>query len=127
MTQDPRGETPDGSASDEQAGGVTFNPPAPPPIPETLRGSNVPRPEPKPADPSSLAIGLGMASDMLFTTGAGLGLGWAADRWLGSEPWGVLIGLGLGMAAALTRIIQRSQRMASPGRSAPRKSEQDAK
>ena len=30
----------------------------------------------------------------------GLGLGFFADRWLGTQPWLLLIGLALGIAAA---------------------------
>jgi ATP synthase protein I len=30
----------------------------------------------------------------------GLGLGYFADRWLGTQPWLLLSGLGLGIAAA---------------------------
>ena len=30
----------------------------------------------------------------------GLGIGYVADRWLGTQPWLLLIGLGLGIAAA---------------------------
>jgi ATP synthase protein I len=38
---------------------------------------------------------------MLFACVAvGLGMGYFADRWLGTQPWLLLIGLGLGIAAA---------------------------
>ena len=38
---------------------------------------------------------------MLFACVAvGLGVGYFADRWLGTQPWLLLIGLGLGIAAA---------------------------
>lgn len=38
---------------------------------------------------------------MLFACVAvGLGLGYFADRWLGTQPWLLLSGLGLGIAAA---------------------------
>ena len=30
----------------------------------------------------------------------GLAVGYFADRWLGTQPWFLLIGLGLGIAAA---------------------------
>ncbi|HYS92143.1 MAG TPA: AtpZ/AtpI family protein [Candidatus Acidoferrales bacterium] len=43
-------------------------------------------------------VGLGT---MLFACVAvGLGVGYFADRWLGTQPWLLLIGLGLGIAAA---------------------------
>ena len=38
---------------------------------------------------------------LLFSCVAvGLGGGYVADRWLGTQPWLLLIGLGLGIAAA---------------------------
>jgi ATP synthase protein I len=38
---------------------------------------------------------------MLFACVAvGLAVGYFADRWLGTQPWLLLIGLGLGIAAA---------------------------
>ena len=38
---------------------------------------------------------------MLFACVAvGLGVGYFSDRWLGTQPWFLLIGLGLGIAAA---------------------------
>jgi ATP synthase protein I len=38
---------------------------------------------------------------MLFACVAvGLGIGYFADRWLGTQPWLLLSGLGLGIAAA---------------------------
>jgi ATP synthase protein I len=38
---------------------------------------------------------------MLFACVAvGLALGYFADRWLGTSPWLLLIGLGFGIAAA---------------------------
>ncbi len=38
---------------------------------------------------------------MLFACVAvGLGIGYFADRWLGTQPWLLLVGLGFGIAAA---------------------------
>ena len=38
---------------------------------------------------------------MLFACVAvGLGVGYFADRWLGTQPWLLLVGLGFGIAAA---------------------------
>jgi ATP synthase protein I len=57
-------------------------------------------------------VGLGT---MLFACVAvGLGVGYFADRWLGTQPWLLLIGLGLGIAAASVnfyRIIKTLNRM----------------
>jgi F0F1-type ATP synthase assembly protein I len=46
----------------------------------------------------------GVYMDLVYTfPGAilgGTGLGWLADRWLGSNPYGTLVGFLLGLAAA---------------------------
>ena len=47
----------------------------------------------------------------------GLGAGYVADRWLGTQPWLLLIGLGLGIAAAgvnFYRTIKAMNRMDQP-------------
>lgn len=80
-----------------------------PDIPEELRE----KPKPKETTPrsglTSLAEGFALGTDLVVSTGVGLGLGWLVDRWLGSSPVGMLLGLGTGMTAALTRLIRRSQ------------------
>lgn len=54
----------------------------------------------------ALAIGL----DFLVSAAAGGFLGWLIDRWLGSSPMGMVIGLGVGFAAGTVRLIQRLNR-----------------
>jgi F0F1-type ATP synthase assembly protein I len=44
----------------------------------------------------------------------GTGLGWWADGRLGSEPWGVVVGFGIGLAAFVRR-LQRLRRAAEAG------------
>jgi ATP synthase protein I len=34
------------------------------------------------------------------------GLGYAVDRWQGSAPWGLLIGLGLGMVVGFYELVK---------------------
>ncbi len=36
----------------------------------------------------------------------GLGLGYAADRWLGTKPWLTLVGLGFGIAAGFLNVFR---------------------
>lgn len=62
------------------------------------------RPEPR----SPLSLGLGWAS-RITTIGLLFALpplaGIAADRWLGSAPWGVLLGSALGFAAGFAELL----------------------
>lgn len=38
------------------------------------------------------------------------GLGYAVDEWRGSSPWGLLTGLGLGIAAGFYAIVKSTLR-----------------
>ncbi|MBL8763681.1 MAG: AtpZ/AtpI family protein [Phycisphaerae bacterium] len=85
-------------------------------IPELLR-SPVARPasmrtsDASPTSFAETAKAWGIAMDFVFTTIAGLLLGWLADRYLaaGSGAW-VLIGLALGLVTAFVRIVRATQR-----------------
>ena len=39
----------------------------------------------------------------------GLGLGWACDHYLGTTPWGMIVGAILGMVAAVYAIVRSSR------------------
>ena len=41
----------------------------------------------------------------------GLAVGYFADRWLGTGPWLLLVGLGLGIAAAATNFYKTIKRL----------------
>lgn len=47
---------------------------------------------------------IGMA--MVLATVIGLGAGYYADRWLGTSPWLLLVGLGLGIAAGFVTLFR---------------------
>ena len=50
---------------------------------------------------------------LVLATVIGLGAGYYADRWLGTTPWLMLLGLGLGIAAGfvnLFRTVSRTER-----------------
>jgi F0F1-type ATP synthase assembly protein I len=81
-----------------------------PELPEILRAPARPASPDAPPKLSSLAQGFALGTDLLVTTAAGLVLGLLADRWLGTSPGGLLIGLAAGMAGALTRIVRRTAR-----------------
>ena len=57
-----------------------------------------------------LAKAWAVAFDFVATVIGGLALGWVFDWWRGTQPWGMLIGLAVGFASALIRIIRRTLR-----------------
>lgn len=91
-------------------------------IPEILR-TPVEHPSQRPKKPSVLSgsvgeagIAMAIAIDFLVMVAAGTGLGWLADRRFGWGPYGLLIGLTLGFAVGLVRLLYRlSKDDAKPG------------
>jgi ATP synthase protein I len=67
-----------------------------------------PAPEPAWRSLGELAS-LGVA--MVLATMIGLGVGYYLDRWLGTSPWLLLLGLGFGIAAGFV-LLFRSVRAA---------------
>jgi ATP synthase protein I len=54
------------------------------------------------------SMGIAMALAIVI----GLGAGYFIDKWLGTEPWGFFLGLGMGIVAAFRNlyiIVQRSK------------------
>lgn len=58
-----------------------------------------------------IAPALALGFDFLFTTAAGVFLGWLVDYGVKSGPWGLMVGLLIGFLAATVRIIRRAQGM----------------
>jgi len=54
--------------------------------------------------------GWAVALDFVCTIVAGFLIGFGIDWWLKTRPWGTLIGLGVGFAYAIVRIMQYTQR-----------------
>ncbi|MBI2158838.1 MAG: AtpZ/AtpI family protein [Candidatus Rokubacteria bacterium] len=55
----------------------------------------------------------GIGITLVVATVIGLAAGYYADRWLGTAPWLMLLGLGLGIAAGfvnLFRSVSRAER-----------------
>lgn len=57
---------------------------------------------------------VGMLAPLGLTLGAataiGVGLGVLADRWLGSGPWGLILGLLLGVTAGFRQVVRDIRR-----------------
>lgn len=81
-------------------------------IPEALR-TPINRPASMRAAPKgeeSVVLGMakawGVALDFIFTIFAGAALGWGFDRWRGTAPKGLMVGLGVGFVIAFIRIVR---------------------
>jgi ATP synthase protein I len=42
---------------------------------------------------------------------SGLGIGWLLDRWLGTKPWLMVVGLVLGAAAGFYEFVRAASRL----------------
>ncbi len=54
---------------------------------------------------------LRIATDLMVCLGVGVFLGYWADRWLDSAPWGILLGICFGMAAGVRNAIRSAKAM----------------
>ncbi|NOT58630.1 MAG: AtpZ/AtpI family protein [Acidobacteria bacterium] len=62
--------------------------------------------------PSKAALAMSVGAVLTANILGGLGLGYAADRWGGTAPWGIIVGIILGTTSAfisLYRIMQKLQ------------------
>ncbi len=85
--------------------------PDPGPIPDVLRRGPTPVMKKQTTDSgvAGMARAWAVALDFVFSVLAGAGLGWLFDRWRGTLPWGLLVGLVLGFIVAFWRIIRATQ------------------
>lgn len=65
--------------------------------------------EPPPPTAQTTARAYQAAMEAVLSILIGAGLGWWADRELGTEPWVMVVGLGLGFAAFVRRLLRVRQ------------------
>jgi ATP synthase protein I len=58
---------------------------------------------------AGIARAWAVALDFVFSVLAGAGVGWLFDRWRGTMPWGLLVGLALGFVVGFLRIVRTTQ------------------
>ena len=58
------------------------------------------------ADPSAMARGFRLSTELVAGVLAGAALGWLLDRWLGISPWGLIVFLLLGFAAGVLNVMR---------------------
>ena len=68
---------------------------------------------PRPAaDPSAIARGFRLSTELVAGVLAGAGLGWVLDYWLGISPWGMIVFLLLGFAAGVLNVVRAAGKVA---------------
>jgi len=65
-----------------------------------------PGPSSSKSDPSALARGFRLSTELVGGVAVGAFIGWALDRWLGISPWGLIVFLLLGFAAGVLNVMR---------------------
>ena len=58
------------------------------------------------SDPSALARGFRLSTELVAGVLVGAFIGWALDKWLGISPWGMIVFLLLGFAAGVLNVMR---------------------
>ncbi len=58
------------------------------------------------ADPSAIARGFRLSTELVAGVLIGAAIGWVLDRWLGISPWGMIVFLLLGFAAGVLNVMR---------------------
>jgi ATP synthase protein I len=67
--------------------------------------------EQRPPSRSQTAQLVNLGTMLFACVAVGLAVGYFADRWLGTSPWLLLIGLGFGIAAAAVNFYRTIKRL----------------
>jgi ATP synthase protein I len=62
--------------------------------------------QPPTADPSAIARGFRLSTELVAAVLVGAAIGWLLDRWLGISPWGMIVFLLLGFAAGVLNVMR---------------------
>lgn len=62
----------------------------------------------------ALGFGLRVGIELIAALVVGLGLGWLCDRYIGTRPWGLILGFLLGSAAGVVNVFRAVQGMGKP-------------
>ena len=67
------------------------------------------------SDPSALARGFRLSTELVAGVLVGAFIGWVLDRWLGISPWGMIVFLLLGFAAGVINVMRAAGVSSGPG------------
>lgn len=64
----------------------------------------------RPSSMGAMAVGMRAMSELVASVMVGAGLGWGLDYLVGSQPWGLIVGLGLGVIAGFLGVYRLAAR-----------------
>jgi ATP synthase protein I len=67
------------------------------------------------ASGGALGFGLRIGIELVSALCVGLALGWLADRYVGTRPWGLIAGFFLGSAAGVVNVFRAVRGMGAGG------------
>ena len=67
------------------------------------------------SDPSAIARGFRLSTELVGGVAVGAFIGWALDKWLGTTPWGMIVFLLLGFAAGVINVMRAAGVSSGPG------------
>ena len=67
------------------------------------------------SDPSAIARGFRLSTELVAGVLVGAFIGWALDKWLGISPWGMIVFLLLGFAAGVVNVMRAAGVSSGPG------------
>jgi ATP synthase protein I len=67
------------------------------------------------SDPSAIARGFRLSTELVAGVLVGAFIGWALDKWLGISPWGMIVFLLLGFAAGVINVMRAAGLSKGPG------------
>ena len=67
------------------------------------------------SDPSAIARGFRLSTELVAGVLVGAFIGWVLDKWLGISPWGMIVFLLLGFAAGVLNVMRAAGVSSGPG------------
>lgn len=72
-----------------------------------------------PSSMTGIGTALKLSSEFIAAIAVGAGIGWAADHWVGTSPWGLIIFLLLGFVAGILNVLRSAGMVAEHGTRKP--------
>ena len=63
------------------------------------------------APSSALGVGLRLGIELVSAVVVGVGIGWLLDRWLGTQPWLLILFFMLGAGAGMLNVVRAADRL----------------